>query len=421
MPATVLLRSLLFLCACLPIALVAQQRGLGALVPEPGSPIPLTVETNFTLPKGYKLPPTVDLSKHFPPPGDQHRQNSCTTWALCYNLMSYRKNRLAGRTYSPTDTLDAAHSFSPAYLYDRMVAVNDQPCTTSLDFPTLAEQANANGCVLWSTLPYDTAITGCMQRLEARMKADALRHRPPPMVELNAYNVEQWQYHLAEGRPIVATVVIDSSFVFDAARGNGQVPFTWNMDNWRSNHNGHAVVCVGYNADSTFTFVNSYGQRWGLHGYFKATWEVLEYKCYGAYTMYNDTVVDWSATPGRPADRDLLNGALVKESFEPGEYQEINGLKVGLVHLHEDRNRAVVSFFDAASDSLLQTMTVRSGQDHTFYHEGRSITFTYRDRKGIPRLFTKKLPMQLAETPSITDSYVNERNTRLERLREELR
>lgn len=401
---------------CVAVSLCfAQARVSGAELPGPSSPIAVTVETDFQLPERYVLPRTVDLSHWFPPAGDQHRQYSCTAWALGYGLMSYRLNKLAGRVVP--DTLNAAQTFSPAYLFNLMKFIDGSDCTSGVDFESLAEMVPLSGCAWWQELPYDTAVTACRKRLLPQVMLDAMRNHTPPMVQLDKYNIAQWKYHLAEERPIVATIVIDSSFVHSGAATNGERPFVWDLPHWGKNDGGHAVVCTGYDGDSTFTFLNSFGERWGEHGYFKATWEVLLYKCYGAYIMSNDTAATWAADPGRAADKDVLTGSGVRESFKPGEFQEINGLKVKFTDLRNGGEQAVVQFFDACSDSLLQTLVVPRDQPHTFYHEGRSITYAWRKRSGPASWFDHSVPFTVAEVPAQEDAFVKRRNEQLKALR----
>ncbi len=59
----------------------------GYEIDRPGSPMELTMEVDFDLPKGYKLKPTVDLTKWLPPAGNQHG-NFVRTWKRDIHIRS---------------------------------------------------------------------------------------------------------------------------------------------------------------------------------------------------------------------------------------------------------------------------------------------------------------------------------------------
>lgn len=422
----------------------AQHRvGTGATIPLPGSAVRSTVETGFRSPEGRAdLPKSVDLSPWFPPAGNQGRQPSCTAWAFSYALMSYRLNRLAGRTYEPTDPVDSAHTFSPAFWFntyrrmfrdtvprgtprDRINMDSLIHCNRTIDLEKLTEFASIGGCCTLKELPYDTALESCKILVEFKTSLNAIKHHTPPVIAIDKYNVEQWKYHLSLGQPILAEISVDSFFVDSGFATNGEREYVWRWQLPRKDiDGGHAMICVGYDGDSTFTFLNSWGRHFGLHGYVKATWMNLSQKCYSAYVMSNDTSSGWPkeisaawkelaahARKDKAAARAATD--TVEAKFNIGEYIKVRDLKVKLTDLEKDRSSAVVQFFDAHSDTLEQTMTVLEGQRYTFYEGEQAIDFQYHKRSAIGALLQKSVPFSIGWHPKNQDAFLLRRDETL--------
>lgn len=383
----------------------------GALVPAPGSYPKLSVEARFELPSGYELPPSVDLSPYFPPAGDQGRQYACTAWALCYGLLSYRKNKQAGRTYGKTGQADTAHTFSPAFMFNLMKLDDGTSCYDGLDFEEVAAMSSVAGCCSLGQMPYDTAYDACSKAPSLQAYFKSIPNHAPEAVLLDSYNIEQWKYHLAQGQPIIALIVIDSSFVYGGYATKGEKEFTWRFRDWRNGYGGHAAVCTGYDGDSTFTFLNSFGQQWGLHGYFKATYNVLEWKCYGGYVMSNDSMVAWPPDTTDTALPTPRSGSTVKGTLSPNDPQHINEMRLKLAR---SMSEAVVRFVDATTDSVINTLRVAAGQHATFYHKGKSIDFTYH----APTSTTPAgcVPFTLTSKAARKDRFIRKRARTLRRL-----
>jgi hypothetical protein len=145
------------------------------------------------------------------------------------------------------------------------------------------------------------------------------------------------------------------------------------------------VVCTGYDrTDSTFSFMNSWGQHWGYRGHFKATEERLEQACGFAYILANDSTADWPTAPGEPADDDHLTGAHVREEFKPGEFQQINGKKVQLASLHPKGHEGVVQLFD--------TRTLMFTCPTSPLLSMRLAVFTVSPQMSYWNFFTKNIP-----------------------------
>src|SRR5688572_30006141 len=73
-----------------------------------------------------ELPLSVDLSRYFPPPGDQGEQNACIGWVLGYAIKSYWARRKWAQKNYPNGNAPAwiepapEDLFSPSYIYNRL-------------------------------------------------------------------------------------------------------------------------------------------------------------------------------------------------------------------------------------------------------------------------------------------------------------
>jgi hypothetical protein len=393
----------------------------GARIDEPGSPMELTMEVDFELPKGYELKPTVDLSKWFPPAGNQHRQYSCTAWSIGYGLMSYRFNRALDRTYAPGDILDPKDAFSPAYLFNLMKQFGDQNCETGLSLQDVTRFVMYSGCSKLSEVPYDTAVTACTKPFKNRVIPSAVAKHAPPSTYLNGFDAVQWKYHLSEGRPIVVGISPTCEFMEGGYNRKETGPYIWEWNAKYTTCPGHAVVCTGYADDTTFTFRNSYGQDWGDHGDFRATYKVLEYKCTGGYVMPNDTMPVFPQFPGKPADNDHLVGATVKEKIKAGTFQMINDQRYDMVDIDPRDNRAIIHVHDLNTDTLQQSLVVHFDQPYVFYEDGQSISIVLRPRRGWRQLFSKASVLHVYVIEQEEDPHLQARDDRLKRIREGIR
>ena len=74
------------------------------------------------------LPPSVDLTEHLPPVGDQGRQNSCVAWAIAYGAQAYyAKKSDATWTYANNaGQLNYNNLFSPSFVYNQINRGVDQ-------------------------------------------------------------------------------------------------------------------------------------------------------------------------------------------------------------------------------------------------------------------------------------------------------
>lgn len=394
---------------------MAQTENSGDIIPQPGSVPAFSLEAEFDLPPHYTLSDSVDLSPWFPPPGNQRRQASCTTWALCYGAMGYALNRSLGRTYTPLDTADPATTYSPAFLFNLLKQRDDEACTTNASFENVVKLAQGEGCCRWSEMPYDTAWNGCLEAVPLRAMQEAGQFHLPELIDIDPTNKLQWQYHLDQGRPIITEITIDSLFFQGGYATHGDSMLHWRYIGPVSYWGGHAVVCTGYENDSTFSFINSYGTRWGCDGYFTASWDMIFRRCYGAHVLMPDTS-NTDLLPLLPAGNRTLNGERVKKGIRPGRSVRVNHALVQLAALTPDQERAVVRVVQPSDHEVLHTLHLRPGRTMTIYGNGKRTDYMY-SKPSIPgRWFKRPIRLIITTTDIASDPYLARRDTLLRRL-----
>jgi hypothetical protein len=406
----------------------AQISGGGALIPDTLGLPELTVEHWTGWPKGYKPPKEVDLSQWLPPAGDQGRQCSCVPWALCYGVMSYRQNRWDRRRYDPDDPVDSAKTFSPAYLYNLIIGMDrriDEPpadsvCENGTDIDKVLVYAMLGGACSLKDMPYDTTLNSCCKRPHFDNDQEAIRHRIPPATILQAYKPEQWQYHLAKKQPILTGIVVDQKLLEDGIAAGGDSMIVYELWPDGGDTFGHAMVCTGYNDDSTFTFLNSWGRDWGLNGYCKVRMNTLEQKCYGGYVLSNDSSTTWERTPGRPANKEATADTSESQRIDQGEYRLLEDYKLKLVDMSKRDRTAVMQLYDARTDTLVRTVHMLAAREYHIYQGDLRISMSYVKRWFLQRWLGVPVRTRTRSGLIGNDAYLRERNARLARLKAEV-
>lgn len=409
-------------------AVRAQMPITGALLPDTTGLPKVTVEHWTGIPKGYKLPKSVDLSSWFPPAGNQGRQYSCVPWALCYGVMSYRQNLWEDRQYGHEDPVDSARTFSPAYLYNLIIGMDrrindpraDSVCENGTDLDQVLTYAMIGGSCTLKDMPYDTTLNSCCRRPHFSNTLNAIRHRIPPATLLQAYDPDQWRYHLAMKQPILTGIVVDQKFLDDGNAAGGKEPFVYELWPDGGDAFGHAMVCIGYNEDSTFTFLNSWGSDWGLRGHCKVTMDVLEQKCYAGYVLSNDSSTIWERTPGRPATKDADADTAISQRINEGEYRRLNDYKIKVADISRRDRSAVMQVYDARTDTLVRNVAMLAGREHHLYEGDQRLSMRYLKRWFLWRWLGRPIRTHITSIRIDKDAYLLARNARIARLKAQL-
>jgi hypothetical protein len=318
--------------------------------------------------------------------GDQGVRNSCTGWAVGYALGYYHEARKQPAPPAP-QAAAAAGSFSPAFVYNcskQYLMKGD--CDQGSDLIVAITVAVDNGVCRWGTLPYDTALTACLDSIPSTAFIEAADHRMQDPRGLELRNTVQWKAHLLAGRPIAIALGIDQDRFeqgLDAADAGKDLvwsgPDTLDPD---LTIIGHALVVGGYDdADSTFLVFNSWGTGWGRQGWFRIPYRVMARVCYGAYVLEDAAPVSAPLAPCVPADKRMESGTTLRDAFEEGEYQEFEGLRLNCRDIR-DQGRTVSVEVVCMNDPTVapRTVTFQRGQPVNFHLSGSRWTFQLRPR-----------------------------------------
>src|SRR5262249_32880492 len=102
---------------------------------------------------GDRLPSSADLSAQMPPPGNQGGQPSCVAWAVAYAVKSYQEqSELNCGVRQPDDTVNPAHVFSPAFIYNQLVHQGG-----GMLFEDALDLVHERGVATMDKFPYDAA------------------------------------------------------------------------------------------------------------------------------------------------------------------------------------------------------------------------------------------------------------------------
>ncbi len=208
-----------------------------------------------------KLPAKADLRPHCPPVYDQGALGSCTANAIG-GAMQFERHK---QKLKP--------DFVPSRLF---IYYNERVMENSVDSDAGAQIrdgiksiANQGDCPE-KEWPYDIAKFTHKPKQECyqdAIKYKAVQYQRVPQI------LNQMKGCLASGYPFVFGFSVYTEFESDAAAKTGEINMPGPKEKLLG---GHAVVAVGYD-DSTQRFIvrNSWGDWWGIKGYFTMPYSYL--------------------------------------------------------------------------------------------------------------------------------------------------
>jgi len=210
--------------------------------------------------KPVALPEKVDLRKNCSPVEDQGNLGSCTA------------NALAGIL----EFLEIKDGMKLVDLSRLFIYYNERAIEGTVDFDSGAELRDGIkvlaklGVCPEKEWKYD--ISKFKIKPQKKAFADASRHKIISYYRIQ--NVNEMKNCLANGHPFVFGFIAFESFESEEVAATGKV----NMPNTGEQMiGGHAVVAVGYDdLQKRFIVRNSWGNKWGMGGYFTIPYEYLE-------------------------------------------------------------------------------------------------------------------------------------------------
>jgi hypothetical protein len=209
------------------------------------------------------LPESVDLSRYFPPVGDQGDQGSCTAWAVGYAARAYY-----AKTKENRDNTSKLNIPSPAYIYDSIKTAGN--CDTGSNILS-AMQLLQRGALSLNSSPYDEKKC---PKPSATDVARATDFRVQSYQQV--YSNDDIKGALANGNPVVVGIAVTRKFqllgpgdIYITARIPARCyrsPWCAGGPNLPEGH--HAIALVGYDErKQAFKFINSWSRSWGDAGY----------------------------------------------------------------------------------------------------------------------------------------------------------
>ena len=217
------------------------------------------------------LPEAVDLSKYFPPVGDQGNQGSCVGWATAYAARAYYAQQV-----EKLDTTLPQNVPSPAWIFDIIHIGAD--CNQG-SYVADAMKVLMAGAYSLAEFPYDD--TKCPRPLPpARSRATGFKIDSFDRLDLT--DLDQVKGQLAKGNPVVVLASLDAGF-FDLSPRNK----VWHSDTSKKDEGGHAFTLTGYDdRTKTFKFINQWSTGWGEAGYGYMDYDTFSARVLEGYVMH---------------------------------------------------------------------------------------------------------------------------------------
>ena len=213
---------------------------------------------------GAVLPRTVDLRPGCPPVYDQGQLGSCTANAIAAAIEFDRRKQGLSPLFTPSRLFiyynerameGNVNTDSGAQIRDGIKSVGAQGNCSELDWP------------------YD--ITKYQEQPPDPCYKQALDYRAIQYKRV-ARTLEQMRGCLASGYPFVFGITVYNSFESQPVSQTGLVPMPAQDE---QPIGGHAVMAVGYDDDDQTLLVrNSWGENWGIQGYFKLPYAYATHK-----------------------------------------------------------------------------------------------------------------------------------------------
>ena len=216
------------------------------------------------------LPPSVDLTDRFPPPGDQGEQSSCVGWAVGYAARSYYNSAPGTGPRLGADEIP-----SPAFIYDsiRAPGASCDDGTQISDALDLLER----GAVTHAEYPYDDSRC---RRPGSQMRARASQFTIATWLVVDTDRLDQVKAELAQGHPVV--IGLRPNRDFDRLRGQK----VWRAGMPTQDDGHHAVTVVGYSERGQhFVVMNSWGSGWGDRGFGRIAYDTFPRRVKYGFSM----------------------------------------------------------------------------------------------------------------------------------------
>lgn len=197
------------------------------------------------------LPEKVDLSRHFPAPGNQGDQGSCVGWAVGYAARAYYSQAAENRPVKNQSNIP-----SPAYIYNSIL-VDPKDCDSGSRIPEALDLLQ-KGVRSLKDFPYNQRRCAGPS---AQVAAAANEFRITDWRYVDIGTLDQVKGELAQNNPVVISMRVRKAF--HRLRGNRVY-----QPNDTEETGYHAMTLTGYDErKQAFRVINSWGRKWGDGGF----------------------------------------------------------------------------------------------------------------------------------------------------------
>jgi C1A family cysteine protease len=207
------------------------------------------------------LPWRVDLREHFPPVYRQGTLNSCTANAIAAAIEFDQIKECRSERFRP----------SRLFIYYNERALDHSiPSDSGAQIRSGMKTVAKRGVCPERLWPY--RIRQFRKKPLPRCYSDAARH-PGINYQRVPRSLPALRACLASGHPFVFGFIVYQSFHSPEVTRTGRGAMPIKHEKIRA---GHAVLAVGYDdSEKRFLLRNSWGKKWGMHGYFTLPYDYL--------------------------------------------------------------------------------------------------------------------------------------------------
>ena len=237
------------------------------------------------------IPSSVDLSKYFPPIGNQGSYGTCVVWSSGYALKTAMDAKSKG--YTTAQLQNAQYQCSPIDLWHEIPKSGKSTGCNGSNFEPALEAMVSNGVDNLANVPFTNSKMTCDgvtgngnsanklagYRIIAYTK-DLQSDGPYGMT------VSNFKYYLSKGYPILIGARLGESFM----KWNSSSVLKSDTKDYNGQHAYHAIVVTGYDdSKGAFRVRNSWGTSdWGDNGGIWVDYNFfINQFIFGAWIAYN--------------------------------------------------------------------------------------------------------------------------------------
>lgn len=236
------------------------------------------------------LSSSADLSRYFPPIGDQGQYGTCVAWATGYAMKTSLNAKQKG--WTSTQLASPSNQTSPIDLWHVIGASGKNAGCGGANFEPAMDAMKKKGVASMSSVPFTNkkmtcdgvAGTGSSSNTLGEYKVIAYNDE---MSSSGSYGMSasNFKYWLDKGYPILIGAELGEKFM---SWDNSGV-ITSDTKGYNGQHAYHAMVVVGYSdAKQAFRVRNSWDDTWGDNG---SIWvgysHFINQFCFGAWVATN--------------------------------------------------------------------------------------------------------------------------------------